>query len=257
MLRGIDHIVIAAANLNDAVRNYNEAGFHVVAGGRHPIGTHNALIALADGAYIELISPMQDNIKTRWGKLLQDGSGLVDFCMQSDNLVDEIDRFRHAGIRMSDRQLLSRVRPDGYQLRWAFSTPDDVSPGLIPFLIQDETPRQERVPKETTHPNKVSGIVALTIAINDLPTISRSYAAILKTDGTGIVRDDLNAIGVRFTMGHPKLDLLMSKGGNGRLSKWLRERGPSLYSVTLKTKGGRVELMDDGKTRRLLPVIGR
>jgi hypothetical protein len=79
----------------------------------------------------------------------------------------------------------------------------------------------------------------------------------LKTDGTGIVIDDLNATGVRFMMGHRKLDLLESKGGNGRLREWLRERGPSLYSVTLKTKAGCVELMDDGKTRRLLPVIDR
>ena len=30
--------------------------------------------------------------------------------------------------------------------------------GLIPFVIEDETPRAERVPKENQHANQVTGI---------------------------------------------------------------------------------------------------
>ena len=56
MLTGIDHIVIIISDLATAVKSYEEPGFTVALGGRHPVGTHNALIPLADGSYIELIA---------------------------------------------------------------------------------------------------------------------------------------------------------------------------------------------------------
>ncbi len=55
-LLAVDHIVIMVPDLNAAIRDYTELGFTVIPGGSHPAGTHNALIAFADGAYIELIA---------------------------------------------------------------------------------------------------------------------------------------------------------------------------------------------------------
>lgn len=52
MFTGIDHVVIAVADLEGAIASYAQAGFTVVRGGRHNIGTHNALIAFADGSYL-------------------------------------------------------------------------------------------------------------------------------------------------------------------------------------------------------------
>ena len=49
MLLGIDHLVIAVPDLATAQRQYEALGFTVVPGGRHPVGTHNALVAFADG----------------------------------------------------------------------------------------------------------------------------------------------------------------------------------------------------------------
>ena len=56
MLKGIDHLVIVVPELEAAVASYRGLGFTVVPGGRHPIGTHNALIAFEEGAYLELIA---------------------------------------------------------------------------------------------------------------------------------------------------------------------------------------------------------
>ena len=67
MLQGIDHIVIAVVDLAVASRNYEGLGFTVVPGGRHPVGTHNALIAFADGAYIELIAFYEKNTQHKCG----------------------------------------------------------------------------------------------------------------------------------------------------------------------------------------------
>jgi glyoxalase-like protein len=45
MLLGIDHLVIAVRDLDDAMRAFGALGFTVVRGGRHTTGSRNALIA--------------------------------------------------------------------------------------------------------------------------------------------------------------------------------------------------------------------
>jgi catechol 2,3-dioxygenase-like lactoylglutathione lyase family enzyme len=179
MLTGIDHIVVIAPDLQTAIDEYTQLGFTVVPGGRHNTGTHNALIGLADGSYIELIAFYEPTPTHRWHSALQRGGGLIDFCAVSTNLDEDIATFRQAGIAMSDRTPMSRVRPDGYKLDWVLSTPSDDLVGTVPFLIEDITPREERVPKQTTHPNGVIGIDTLTIPASDLSRIESWYRQIL------------------------------------------------------------------------------
>src|SRR5207237_5052596 len=47
---------LVTRDLGRAIAEYRGLGFSVEPGGRHPVGTENALIALRDGAYIELIA---------------------------------------------------------------------------------------------------------------------------------------------------------------------------------------------------------
>ncbi|OLD74833.1 MAG: hypothetical protein AUG87_14960 [Candidatus Rokubacteria bacterium 13_1_20CM_4_70_14] len=185
MLRGIDHIVIAVPDLAAAGKSYAALGFTVVPGGRHPVGTHNALIAFGDGSYVELIAFYENNPAHKWWAPLQAGGGLVDFCMQTDDLRGDTEAFRKAGVSIDDPAPLSRVRPDGYQLRWVLSIPRGAHRGVAPFLIQDETPREERVPRETTHPNGVTGIGTVTVAVPDVPPVARWYAEVLRRPGRG------------------------------------------------------------------------
>jgi hypothetical protein len=143
---------------------------------------------------------------------------------------------------------LSRVRPDGYRLSWVLSSHLGEYRGVIPFLIEDETPRAERVPCETHHENQVTGIGTLTIAVDDLATIRRWFAAVLGNDGQEIERDDLDATGVHFKIGPHGFDFVTPKGAGSPLRAWLRERGPSPYAATLKTASGKTSLLDVMKT---------
>ena len=57
MIEGIDHVVIAVADLDRAIADFDALGFTVVRGGSHPgLGTHNALLdtTCAQGARILL-----------------------------------------------------------------------------------------------------------------------------------------------------------------------------------------------------------
>jgi catechol 2,3-dioxygenase-like lactoylglutathione lyase family enzyme len=172
MLHGIDHVVILVPELDAAVESYTRLGFTVVPGGRHNVATHNALIAFEDGAYIELIAFWEDAPKHRWYRVLALGGGLVDYCMRTDDLAGDVSRLRASGIAMSADQPMSRLRPDGYRLEWKLALATETQ-GVTPFLIEDVTPREQRVPSQTDHANGVTGISTLTVAVRDLDVPAR------------------------------------------------------------------------------------
>jgi hypothetical protein len=69
MLRSIDHLVIVVRDLQQAAKDYQELGFTVVPGGKHPVGSHNVLISFADGSYLELIAFYRDAFDHRWWRM--------------------------------------------------------------------------------------------------------------------------------------------------------------------------------------------
>lgn len=238
MLRGVDHLVILVSELESAIASYREQGFTVVPGGHHPTKTHNALIGFADGSYLELLAFYEPNPQSKWWPRLAQGGGLIAVCMQTDDLRGEIAAFRRAGIGMTDPMPLSRTRPDGYHLKWVLSLHEGDQRDVVPFLIEDETPRDERVPKEREHSNQVTGIGTVTFAVQDVQEARRWYSQALGRDGRGIDVEDLGAGGVRFTVGGHDLDFVAPKRPMGKLHEWLQARGPSPFSVVLKTKSG-------------------
>src|SRR3972149_337628 len=129
MLKGIDHLVVVVPDLGAAARGYAALGFTVVPGGRHPVGTHNQLIAFADGSYIELIGFYEKSPGHKWWEALQRGGGLVDLCAQTDHLGADHTAFRAARVAVDDPAPLSPKRPDGYELRWVLSIPRPPPPG--------------------------------------------------------------------------------------------------------------------------------
>ena len=246
MLKGIDHLVVAVPDLDVARKSYEALGFTVVPGGRHPVGTHNALIAFADGAYVELIAFYEANPSHKWWAPLQKGGGLVDFCMQTDDLAGDTAAFRRAGVAIDDPAPLSRVRPDGYRLAWVLSIPRAGQRGVAPFLIQDETPREERIPRQTTHANGVTGIGTVTVAVTDVAPVRTWYADVLGRPGRDVGRQDLDAEGVAFTVGPHTLEFVTPRGAGGPLGEWLHTRGASPYAATLTA--GRAIALDPTKT---------
>src|SRR5262245_34457679 len=234
MLLGIDHIVVVVRDLEAAMKDYARLGFTVVPGGRHPVGTHNGLIALADGSYIELIAFYRENRQHRWWAPLQKGEGLVDFCMRTNDLWDDAETMRRAGIRMNEPQPWSRTRPDGYQLKWILAIPQEGHRGVAPFLIQDETPREERVPRETIHANGADGIVAITVAVQDPVEVRDWYRSLVRRHGEAVEYPDLEAHGVSFKVRGHALNFLAPSSPESPFASLLEARGPSPYAVTLK-----------------------
>jgi catechol 2,3-dioxygenase-like lactoylglutathione lyase family enzyme len=233
MLQGIDHLVIAVPDLDGAIKTYRDLGFTVVAGGRHPgMGTDNALIAFRDGAYLELVAFHEPRPDHRWWEALHRGGGLVDFCLRTDDLAADAAVFRRAGVAMGEPQARSRQRPDGVEVRWLFAAAGGDHRGVAPFLIADDTPRDERVPPERTHANGVTGIGRVIVAVGDLAAVRGWYALALGSMGRDVACPELGAAGVRFDVGPHTFEFLAPTGA-GAIRAWLSARGATPYAATL------------------------
>ena len=236
MFKGIDHLVVVVRDLAQAATDYERLGFKVVPGGKHPVGSHNVLISFADGSYIEIIAFYREATAHRWWNPLEKGERFVDFCMQTDDLEGDTHKLRSAGVAINDPVPWSRTRPDGYELKWLLSLATGPHRGVAPFLIQDVTPREERVPPPMTHSNGALGIDTVTVAVGELSQVDQWYSAILQTKGQTIRQEDLAAEGRRHKIGPHTLDFLMPMDASSPLVNWMRMYGPSPYAATLRTE---------------------
>lgn len=256
MLLGVDHVVVAVGDLASAMRDYAALGFSVVPGGRHAAGTHNALIALADGAYIELIAFHEPYPEHRWWSALGRGGGLVDYCLQTDDLETDTAAFRRAGVAMTDPKPSVRTRPDGFAVKWVLALAEGTQRGVAPFLIRDDGPRTERVPPESRHANGVTGLSAVTVAVTSAGEAGGWYEAALGRRGEALHRDDLEADGVRFAIGPHSLEFLQPRhGSSGPIGRWVDSRGPGPYAARF-TGGPPVAALDPRLTHGARLSVG-
>lgn len=238
MILGIDHIVIAVHTLDSAMERYRELGFSVVEGGAHPFGSHNALIGFEDGSYIELLGFYEESPAHPWWDLLHKrGGGLIDFCMATDDIRADLAAFHAGGVAAGDLSEGGRQRPDGYQVRWINNKVSGEFQGLMPFIIEDLTPRVERLPSETTHANGVTGIHCLGLATADAGRQAAIMGAVLKQGGLTVKDDALRASGVRFTIGAHMLEYLSPNDALSPLRAHLAANAPAPYRVSFKTEG--------------------
>jgi len=165
---------------------------------------------------------------------LQKGERIVDFCMQTDDLKGDTGKLRAAGVAINDPVPWSRTRPDGYELKWLLSLAQGSHRGVAPFLIQDVTPREERIPQTFDHKNGATGIDTVTVAVGELTAVQRWYDGVLGSARTHITDEKLQAKGIRYTIVAHTIDFLMPMEPQSPLINWLRTFGPSPYAATLR-----------------------
>lgn len=239
MIQGIDHIVIVVRDLTQAAQDYQEAGFTVTPGGEHADGaTHNALVSFADGAYFELIAFKEPDRpqEHRWWAQLAAGEGLVDFALLSDDLTAESTRLSEAGLTIDGPRDGGRIRPDGQRVAWkTFGLPR--SPVPLPFLIEDVTPRELRVPPgpATAHPLGVTGIAGITLVVADLDQSARDFAGLVGNTGS-TAQSAIDGVDAarRFALGDHWIELAQPTAASSELRRHLDARGAGPYDVLLR-----------------------
>lgn len=175
MITGIDHVVLVVTDLGRAVDEHRARGFTVTPGGEHAGGlTHNALVGFADGAYLELIA-FHDAPAARgkhsWQPVAERGGGWADFALASDDLG--ADAAALADLLARPPESGGRTRPDGVAVAWQSAR---LVPPL-PFLIEDITLRQVRVPSgaQAAHANGTRGIAGIVLGTRDVAATTARY----------------------------------------------------------------------------------
>lgn len=179
----IDHIVVAGSNLDKLVADFSAAGLRPDAGGTHADGlTHNALIGFADGSYIELIAPVpgRDASTHTWGAFMAADVGVCAYAVRSADVHADVERLRTEGYEVAAAVPGGRTRPDGVRLEWITAQMDSNPLGShLPFLIQDTTPRENRVPyTESAAPFAGVGNVLLNVNDELIPTVIGAFLTV-------------------------------------------------------------------------------
>lgn len=183
MIKGLDHVVILVKDLAQAMTDYTALGFTVLPGGEHSDGaSHNALVAFADGSYLEMIAFKKAAPGHRWWakatNAASGGEGLIDFALLPTNIENDIAAARKRGLDYQGPFPGGRQRPDGQAVKWQTGQP--LTPDL-PFLCGDITPRSLRVPSGPAwhHANGVTGIAAMVVLVENVAESSQRYQALL------------------------------------------------------------------------------
>ena len=170
----IDHVTVCGSDLEKMRQDFAGVGLHTTYGGCHANGvTHMDLLTLLDGSYIELIAPVSSRgaatgMMSGWAKLMEGNAGAGAWAVRTEDIDTEVTRLRSAGIEVRGPEAGSRQRPDGTKLEWETAIVGSGPAGsVLPFLIEDKTPRSLRVPA-TADASEIEGVAAAVIAVRDL-----------------------------------------------------------------------------------------
>jgi hypothetical protein len=139
----IDHLIYGAPDLETGTREIEALlGVRPAPGGKHVgIGTHNALLGLGAGVYLEVIALDPDQHERLrplpYGLDAISKPRLITWAVRTPDIDERTRRARAASVDLGAVQAMSRERPDGTRLEWQLTRSSRlVGDGLIPFLIQ-------------------------------------------------------------------------------------------------------------------------
>ncbi len=235
MFVGIDHLVIAVADPNEAAAQIKrELGLAATGGGRHDtLGTFNRLIWLGD-SYLELVGVFDRALaESSWLgaptlRTLDTGGGLVTWAIATDGLDRDVAALREAGSDLGEPIAGERRRTDGHMARWRISLPPQLGPADPPFLIEHSPTSAEWTPTDRAnrsaqrHP--IGGpvrIEALELPVDD---VKEMIQRLLRTTGLRF-RPSLSGGGSRDAdIGGQIVRVRPRRGGSG--SAIIRLRAP-------------------------------
>jgi catechol 2,3-dioxygenase-like lactoylglutathione lyase family enzyme len=156
-----------------------------------------ALASFPDGSYVELMGIQSDADPAAaaahvWSRSLRENAGPCAFAIRVPDVASEIGRLSKAGIRVGSAEKSGRTRPDGVALSWETA---DAGPGargsLLPFLIRDFTPRENRVyPSGKPTAPRFAGVGLVVIGVRDLAESIALYRKAFGLPAPNRQRDD-------------------------------------------------------------------
>jgi len=169
----LDHVSICGSDLDALRQSFADVAMTPDFGGPHGNGvTQMAFIGFDDQSYIELIAPVKAGVTegSEWARFMSGAAEPCAWAVGTNVLLEYSDRLKKAGIAVGEPKRGSRKRPDGTNIEWTTAQVGPGTPGsLLPFMIEDETPRVWRVQtSESVKGAPVFGVENVILGVNNL-----------------------------------------------------------------------------------------
>jgi len=212
----IDHVTIAGSNLSEMEQSFARVGLATQYGGIHSNGiTHMALLGLEDGSYLELISTVRPGeISPLWNDAISLNGGPCAWAVAVDDMAGEVRRVTALGIPIQGPSSYHRRRPDGVLVEWDLAFPGDHGPGaVLPFFIQDRTPRELRVgppasvsspeKKGQVSPGRLTGVALVILGVKSINGASSLFQRLYGWRAPHLEEDPVLGASIAFFDGTP------------------------------------------------------
>jgi hypothetical protein len=117
----VDHILLGIDDLERGMEQFEKlTGVRPVQGGKHPRGTHNALVSLGDGTYLEILAVQPDVAPPKEYEGLKQLHSLtpIGWAVSSKDSTQLRNRLTAAGMAVTESTAGSRTTPAGTTLSW-------------------------------------------------------------------------------------------------------------------------------------------
>lgn len=196
----LDHVILAGPDLAEAVAHVERlTGVRGAAGGQHPTGTANHLIAFTVNGervphYLEIIGPdpareVAASEVATFGIAGRNRPGIATFAIHPRDIEVTFDAARQAGIELGEIRPLSRRTPEGELLEWRLTGGERRTPeAAVPFLIDwgstqqpglSDLPTLELLGLRVEHPDAASLAESYAVLGVDLEPVLAPEAAIV------------------------------------------------------------------------------
>ncbi len=181
-LRGIDHLLVAVADLAGAAADYRRLGFTVTPRGRHrgwPTGNHCVMF---EEAYLELLGRVEEGgAHHRLDECLARGEGGLGIALATDDPEATAAAWRAAGVPVEGPLDLARAIEDGDgELRFRNVMPDPGDLGdLVLFACHHLTPDRLRRPAWLRHANGARALRSCTVLVEDPASLTEALTRLL------------------------------------------------------------------------------
>jgi hypothetical protein len=176
----LDHAVIGGQELSridDALASLGMASDY--AGKLENDINHLSQLGFEDGSYFELTATLEPGQESPWWDVhMQEDAGPTAWAVEADDIAATAATVAERGIAVDGPNELGRERPDGTYFEYELATLGEKEFGTqLPFLIEDHTPRSNRVstPTQSVAGTELKGIGAVVVGVGDLEEVADVY----------------------------------------------------------------------------------
>ncbi len=242
--RGIDHMVIAVGNLEQAIADYAELGFAMAPFGRHPNGVGSAGALFDPDGYLELIAVYGADLSggREVMEFLTNGEGAPAVGLATSSAAHTASHLRGRGLEVrgpADGTITYEGIDETPPVLWRYV--EIVTP--LPYLsdrlffveydneahaeLYQKHPELDERLKPHAHTNGARGISSFWLAVDNLESAARSYASVGFPVGPEMAISHVQAAAREVEVGQGTILLLQSIVSSGPVTEFLERRKAS------------------------------